>query len=141
MVRYLLSIFYEDPSLFKLGNVSMKLTRSIHPGDKVMRLRLKDDDEPRIIHMIVGLLSVETDHVIELFETWHNALLEEPDHAHEMALAGNEVGMRVHRLVSIFQENYPLHLFELRYLSVNPMKEVIPYFVSLNDKKYYERTI
>ena len=47
----------------------MKLARSIHPGDKVMKLRLKDEGQPRIIHMIVGFLAVETDHVIEPFET------------------------------------------------------------------------
>ena len=110
MVRYLLSIFYEDPSVFKLGNVSIKLARSIHPGDKVMRLRLKDENQPRMIHMIVGFLEVNTDHLIELFETWHNAALGEPGLKHEMALAGSEVGMRVHRLVTIFQDHYPLHL-------------------------------
>ncbi len=139
MVRYLLSIFYEDPGIFGLGEVSMKLARPIHPGDTVMRLRLKDNEKPKVYHMIVGLLEVKVDHVVELFETWHNACLNEKGCEHEMALAGSKVGMRVHRFVSIFQEKYPLHLFELEYLSLSPMKEVIPRFVPLNNKKYYER--
>jgi hypothetical protein len=139
MVRYLLSIFYEDPSIFGLGEVSMKLAKSIHPGDTVMRLRLKDKEKPKVYHMIVGLLEVKVDHVVELFETWHNACNNEGDREHEMALAGSTIGMRVHRFVSIFQEKYPLHFFELQYLSTSPLKEVCPVFVSLKNKKYYER--
>lgn len=139
MVRYLLSIFFEDPSIFSLGDVSMKLARSIQPGDKIMRLRLEDKKKTKVFHMIVGLLEVKVDHVVELFETWHNACINEGDREHEMALAGSTVGMRVHRFVSIFQDKFPLHLFELEYLSLSPMKEALPRFVPLNNKKYYER--